>query len=198
MAQRQAYHHGDLPATLQRQVLELIDEGGLEAVTMAEVARRAAVTAAAPYRHYDGLNDLLAATGITCYAEFTERLDAAVASVPATEPLEQICAMIRAYFTYALSNPGASKLLFDGRLVRSSPEFATLIGGDYLRIAEATARAVDRPVQECRTLALNISALVLGHMKLHVDGVSPVSSPSEAPELAVAAVRDLIKHAMKR
>lgn len=193
-----AYHHGDLPATLQRQVLDLIEEGGLEAVTMAEVARRAEVTAAAPYRHYDGLGDLLAATGIACYAEFTERLDAAMASAPASEPLEQICAMIRAYFDYALSNPGASKLLFDGRLVRSSPEFATLVGGDYLRIAQATSRAVDRPVQECRSLALNISALVLGHMKLHVDGVSPVSSPEEAPDLAVAAVRDLVAYSMKR
>lgn len=194
MAQRQAYHHGNLPATLQRQVLELIDEGGFEAVTMAEIARRAAVTAAAPYRHYDGLADLLAATGIACYAEFTDRLDAAEASAP-DDPLEQICAMIRTYFDYAMANPAASQLLFDGRLVRASPEFAALVAGDYLRIAAATSRAVGRPVEECRTLALNISALVLGHMKLHVDGVSPVSSPDEAPDLAVAAVRELIANA---
>jgi len=163
---------------------------------MAEVARRAAVTAAAPYRHYDGLADLLAATGIACYAEFTMRLDAAERGA-GDDPTEAICATIRAYFSYAAQHPAATKLMFDGRLVQSSPEFAALIASDYQRIANLAAMAIGRSPDEprTRTLALNISALVMGHMKLHVDGLSPVSSPNEAPELAVAGVRELLASA---
>jgi AcrR family transcriptional regulator len=48
---RGPYHHGGLAEALKQAVLELIAEGGIESVTMAEAARRAGVSSGAPYHH---------------------------------------------------------------------------------------------------------------------------------------------------
>ncbi len=55
MAKRTApYHHGDLRRALLAAALALLDEGGVEAVTIRAVARRTGVTHAAPANHFRG------------------------------------------------------------------------------------------------------------------------------------------------
>src|SRR5450830_452303 len=46
-----AYHHGDLRRSLIAAALQLVEEQGLEAVSVREVARRVGVSAGAPFRH---------------------------------------------------------------------------------------------------------------------------------------------------
>ena len=46
------YHHGDLRAACLRAAMELLEEGGATALSLRAVARKAGVSAAAPYRHY--------------------------------------------------------------------------------------------------------------------------------------------------
>jgi len=55
------YHHGDLRNALLETAVELIREQGFEAFTLREVARRAKVSHAAPYRHFRDKADLAAA-----------------------------------------------------------------------------------------------------------------------------------------
>lgn len=57
MAKR-GYHHGNLRQALVEAALELIAETGPQGFTMAEAAKRADVSAAAPYRHFTGREDL--------------------------------------------------------------------------------------------------------------------------------------------
>lgn len=58
------YHHGDLPRVLREEALALLDEVGPEGMTLREVARRAGVSHAAPYRHYPDRRALLTALAI--------------------------------------------------------------------------------------------------------------------------------------
>jgi AcrR family transcriptional regulator len=46
------YHHGDLRAALIDATIDLIRRDGAEQFTIAEVSRRAGVSAAAPYRRF--------------------------------------------------------------------------------------------------------------------------------------------------
>lgn len=196
MSARKRYHHGDLPAALRRGVVEIVGESGLDAVTIAEVARRAGVTAASPYRHYENLTALIVATGIECYLDFRESLDAAVAEASSHEPLEQLSTLYRAAFAYMKDQPAAARLVLDGRLVQWSPDYARLMRSEYERAADLVAQAVGRPVAECRTLALNCSALFLGHITLNFNGLSPVSTLEEAPGLTIEGTRQLIRDAL--
>ena len=68
------YHHGDLKAALERAALELVAETGPQSFTLAEAARRAGVSGAAPYKHYTDRESLLAALAVRGYHEGDRRV----------------------------------------------------------------------------------------------------------------------------
>src|ERR1700754_3131219 len=57
---RESYHHGDLKRALTSAALSLVAERGPKGFTLTEAARRAGVSAAAPYRHFADKAELLA------------------------------------------------------------------------------------------------------------------------------------------
>jgi len=57
---RGRYHHGDLRRALLDAALDVLAREGATALTLREVARRAGVTHAAPYRHFTDKQQLLA------------------------------------------------------------------------------------------------------------------------------------------
>jgi AcrR family transcriptional regulator len=70
------YHHGDLRPALLRATIETIDEAGLAALSLREVARRAGVTHAAATYHFGdkaGLLTAVAAEGYRMLAETLQR-----------------------------------------------------------------------------------------------------------------------------
>jgi AcrR family transcriptional regulator len=70
--ERGGYHHGDLPAALTAAAIELLDERGMERVTVREVARRAGVSPGAPFRHFADRQALLTAVADRILADFEE------------------------------------------------------------------------------------------------------------------------------
>ncbi|MEM9188853.1 MAG: TetR/AcrR family transcriptional regulator [Myxococcota bacterium] len=108
---RATYHHGDLQKALVRGALEVIDEKGVDGLSLRAVARKAGVSAAAPYHHFQNRAELLA--GIA--AEGFELLHRACADAKAAtdpEPIAQLTAMGTAYARFALANPGHFRVMF--------------------------------------------------------------------------------------
>src|SRR5437588_4915341 len=54
------YHHGHLAPCLRESARAILEEEGMEALSLRSVARRAGVSHAAPYRHYVSREALLA------------------------------------------------------------------------------------------------------------------------------------------
>ena len=75
--ERKGYHHGNLKQALVEATLSLIEEKGPTGFTLAEAARLAGVSAAAPYRHFKGREDLIAEVARQGYVLFAERMEAA-------------------------------------------------------------------------------------------------------------------------
>ena len=65
---KQGYHHGNLREALIVACLRLIEEKGPTGFTLSEAAKRAGVTPAAVYRHFDGRESLIAGarSGLGC------------------------------------------------------------------------------------------------------------------------------------
>src|SRR2546429_977719 len=61
MGKKRPYHHGNLRQALIDAALELIEERGVPALTLREVARQVGVTHAAPQRHFADRAALVAA-----------------------------------------------------------------------------------------------------------------------------------------
>ncbi|MEO0912497.1 MAG: helix-turn-helix domain-containing protein, partial [Pseudomonadota bacterium] len=69
---RKAYHHGNLRQALVEATLELVVEKGPFGFTLAEAARRAGVSAAAPYRHFKGREDLIEEAALQGFEIFAD------------------------------------------------------------------------------------------------------------------------------
>lgn len=79
---RGSYHHGDLRAALIEAGLEMVAEQGIAALSVAEAAKRAGVSAAAPYRHFPNRGAFFAAVVTEAAGEFDAEVRAAIADTP--------------------------------------------------------------------------------------------------------------------
>jgi AcrR family transcriptional regulator len=112
---RRGYHHGNLREALIEAALELIGAKGPAGFTVAEAARVAGVSPAAPYRHFRDADALLAEVALRGFDRLTELLTKAwnngrPAPVRAFEDLG------RAYLAFARDEPAYYAAMFDSRI----------------------------------------------------------------------------------
>jgi AcrR family transcriptional regulator len=182
-----SYHHRDLRAALVRAAMELLEESGETGLSLRAVARRAGVSAAAPYRHYADREALVSAVAAVGYRELAERLAAAHPS-PSTP--EQLASVAIAYVRFALERPALFRMMFGEPCDRDNDErvAATATVSHYVRaIVERTF-----PHADAEALATAIWALVHGLAFLHLDGKLDASSPTVVAERITAAIDALL------
>ena len=106
-----AYHHGDLRAQLIAAVRELVETHGPDGFSVAEAARRAGVSSAAPYKHFKDRPEIL--RGVV--SEALDRQRAAMLAGAAAHPvgsIEAVAAIGQAYVDFAKTEPGVFRLVF--------------------------------------------------------------------------------------
>jgi AcrR family transcriptional regulator len=102
-------HHGDLRAALLAAALEILEQGAAETLTLREVARRAGVSAAAPYNHFADKSALLAAVAVDGFEKLGTELAQAVARAHATERLGR---MVATYVRFASEHASHYRVMF--------------------------------------------------------------------------------------
>ena len=158
------YHHGDLPATLIDAALELLAEGGAEALSLRGVARRAGVSPMAPYRHYPDKEHLLAAVAAQGFAAFGAALRQADAAAP---PGQALVAQAVAYVGFALANPAMFRLMFGPPRLGAHADLAKAGDAAYgvlaARVAAETPEGADREahVLGCWSMVHGLALLFL-------------------------------------
>src|SRR3989442_1512708 len=98
---RRGYHHGNLGEALIEATLGLIRQGGPEAVTVREVAKRAGVSSGAPFGLFSPRPALLPAVAEQAMAGFREEIVAALDQTDADDPLARFHALGTAYLRWA-------------------------------------------------------------------------------------------------
>jgi AcrR family transcriptional regulator len=160
-----AYHHGDLPAALIAAARELLAEGGTEALSLRAVARRAGVSAMAPYRHFSDKEALLAAVAADGFRAFAAALEAADRSVPADRALlEQGVAYVR----FACAQPALFRLMFGPPRQGPHPALKHDEALAHGVLAARVAAETPAPLRQARTLAC--WSVVHGLAALIIDG----------------------------
>ena len=160
------YHHGELRTALVGAALDLLAEDGADAVSLRAVARRAGVSAMAPYRHYPDKEALLAAVAVQGFDGLRDALRAVDDAAPAGQALvEQAVAYVR----YALENPALFRLMFGPKRLGTHPELTAAGEAAYAvlaaRVAAEAAADADRDA-----LALGCWSMVHGLASLFLDG----------------------------
>ncbi|MFF7851584.1 TetR/AcrR family transcriptional regulator [Streptomyces sp. NPDC007910] len=186
MAQTGTYHHGDLRAACLRAARELLEEDGSAGLSLRAVARRAGVSATAPYRHYADRDALVSAVAAEGYRELAEHLAEAHPS-PSTP--DELAAVAVAYVRFALEHPALFRAMFAEPCDPTSAErvAATAAVSEYVRgIVRATF-----PDADAEALSTTVWALVHGLAFLHLDGKLDASTPEVVGAQVTAAVQAL-------
>lgn len=170
MTERQSYHHGNLREALIDAAVELIQQMGPQGFTLAEAARRAGVSPAAPYRHFKGRDDLLEEVARRGYCAFADKMHEAYGDGQ-PNPLLALARVGSAYLQFAETNPGYYTAMFESNVaVVSNPDlwaeseraFGVLVRGAE-RLAERLPKE-ERP--PARMVANHIWALSHGVVEL--------------------------------
>lgn len=105
------HHHGNLREALIEAGIDLLMEGGPEALTLRRAAARAGVSHAAPAHHFDGLGGLLTVMSARAYRAFTASM-VEHRSKAAPDAFAQILGVCEGYLAFAQKNAGLFHLLF--------------------------------------------------------------------------------------
>ncbi|HTA19638.1 MAG TPA: TetR/AcrR family transcriptional regulator [Polyangia bacterium] len=173
MSARTAYHHGDLRSALLRASLALIDEAGIGALSLREVARKAGVSHNAPYHHFKDRGALLAALVEDGFAALAQEMADARAAAPDAHARLEACG--KAYIRFALKSPARFKLMFRPELTGPEAEGAVTQSSnaalDTLTTAIVEAQAGGlAPAGDPKPLVLTCWAAVHGLASLLLDG----------------------------
>lgn len=108
--QHKKYHHGSLKEELLDVALEMIEKEGFKTLSLRNIAKKAGVSHAAPYHHFSGKNDLLAAVAHKGFGILSKD----VANIIDTEedgPM-RIKKMAFSYIIFGYNHPQLYRLMF--------------------------------------------------------------------------------------
>lgn len=114
-----SYHHGGLREALLKEAFKVLEEQGLEALSLRELAEKTGVSKNAPYRHFASRQDLLANLAADGFREFADDMEGAVRALdpntfptPLSYSLECLRAIFRVYLRFARKRPACYRLMF--------------------------------------------------------------------------------------
>jgi AcrR family transcriptional regulator len=134
------YHHGDLPNALRAAAVEVIEERGLGAFSLREVARRAGVSHNAPAHHFGDMRGLLTSLAVQGFEALYAAATAAAAAID--DPVERLTAIGTAYLDIAKSHRAQCEVMFRLDLVNADDPALVAAGVRAYGVLEDTVRTI--------------------------------------------------------
>jgi len=168
---RSGYHHGDLRAQLIEAVRELVETHGPDGFSVAEAARRAGVSSAAPYKHFKDRPEILRAVVSAGMDRLRSAMERGAAAHPSGS-LESMAAIGGAYVDFARAEPGVFRLVFG--LTEGHENAPDLLEKgeecyDVVRFAAAACLGLPRDNPDVERRAYMLWSFVHGHSFLTID-----------------------------
>src|ERR1700716_3965917 len=172
------YHHGDLRRVLIAAALELVEEGGVETVSVREAARRAGVSPGAPVRHFPSRPALIAAVAEEAQRRFRAEIAAASAEATARDPLARFRSLGIAYLRWAMRNPAHFEVISNGKYFdHAAAEGLTRDNAEIIAMTEAALADAFAQGQlrspDIKLVQIAGRALVYGFARMNIDGHFP-------------------------
>ena len=186
-------HHGDLRNALLAAALELVAERGPRGFSVAEAARRAGVSSAAPYKHFADRDALLAALAVSGYEGQARRFSSALAAATA-DPVDRLAAVVRTYVAFAVEERPLFDVVFGAGLDKGRHPDVAAASAEVLAVLLPETAAVAPGEHEARDLLMAVASLAHGYAVFLTERAFGPVEEALAPTLdrADAAVRALL------
>ena len=189
---RKGYHHGNLREALVKATIKLIEEKGPTGFTMAEAAKQAGVSAAAPYRHFKGREELIAEIARQGFAIFGDLMQYAQQKNHASA-LSAFEAVGRAYLAFARKFPGYYIAMFESGInLNRDPEIASVANSamnGLVSAAEALCQHIPADKRPpANMIANHIWAMSHGVVELFARGEPGTNTPFSPEDLLESGI----------
>ncbi len=189
---KRGYHHGNLRQELVDAALALIEEKGPAGFTLSEAAKRAGVTPAAVYRHFDGREELLVECALQGHAIFADLMEFAY-SDGQPSALAAFEATGRAYLAFARKHPGHYMAMFEAGLPRQATPALDRAVARSRRVMDRAAEALsERMPPERRPppamFSAHVWAMSHGVVELFARGGPGANAPFPPEDLLEAGI----------
>jgi AcrR family transcriptional regulator len=156
-SERRGYHHGNLREALIDATVELIAAKGPAGFTIAEAARLAGVSPAAPYRHFRDAEALLAEVALRGFERLADALSRTWANGQ-PNPLAGFEALGRAYLAFARKEAAFYAAMFEAHLpMEAHPGLQAASDQAFAVLREAAERLAAGLPRERRPPALMVA-----------------------------------------
>ena len=184
--QKTNYHHGNLYQSLINSAGDMIQEQGVDSLSMRKLADYVGVSRTAPYHHFKDKNQLLCAiaeTGFRLQDEFisadaSETEHQAAKDDARDKGLKELERLVQSYIQFAITHPAHYDLMYGGKiwkqkLATESLETASRQSFKHWldRIEEFQAQHILSPQESSLRLAQVAWATLHGLCRLTNDGV---------------------------
>jgi AcrR family transcriptional regulator len=188
---RDSYHHGDLRHALEEAALHLVAERGVEGFTLAETSRSAGVSVAAPFRHFQNKDALLASLALRGYEAQQESFAAAISR--STDPVEQLALFGAAYVGFSIEHRALFDVTFNAGLLKDDHPELELAGQRVLEVLREPAEHLCTDKADAIELIENIGAAAHGFAVFLRQGIfgDPEASTQAAKRRAANTARAL-------
>ena len=169
---RGQYHHGDLRAHLIETVRILVEEKGADGFSISEAARRAGVSSAAPYKHFNDRNEIVRHVALAGIDRMRDQMDKAALGARGA-PLGPIIALGMCYANFARTEPGVFRLMFGLTESHEGDQEIKERGDACAEIVRREVRLIlpeGTPELEIARRAHMLHMFVHGHAFLEIDG----------------------------
>jgi AcrR family transcriptional regulator len=167
------YHHGDLKRVVLETAQDMLREDKGWQFTLREVARRAGVSHAAPYKHFPDKSALLAELATLGFNQLRDEIAAALRRRVRSASAEFIAAA-KAYIHFGTANPSLYRLMFSADVDKTAfaklDEAGASAFAELLGILERGQQCGAFKKQPVRSQAAAAWALVHGFTMLAIDG----------------------------
>ena len=173
------YHHGNLRAALIAEALDLARQGGIDAVSVREVTRRAGVSPGALFRHFADKTALMTAVAEEAIEHFHHGVMNAVTLHTGLDSAKQLRAIGRAFLAWAVDYPVHFEIISQRRainfdqsekLIRLNREIQQAVE-QVLSLARQEGRL--RVESDLASLQIMARAQVYGLARMYIDGHFP-------------------------
>ena len=191
---KSTYHHGDLRNALVKEATTLLEEEGVEGVTLRGLARRLGVSHAAPGHHFDDREALLCEVAADGFVALWQGLEKAL-----EEDDDVQLAAGTAYVDVALAHPERFKLMFASGFLGLDdcpPRLRDESSRAYLALLHVARGEVtdelDPETYRMEVPEFTTWALVHGATTLYLDGaLGQVGGEEEFRELVVGMLKSV-------
>ncbi len=108
------YHHGNLKDALVQTALEMVENDGVESITLRDLTKKIGTSRSALYRHFDSKDELMKAVVKAGFEKFHNFIAPAIMNNESV--LNKLYAVGKSYIEFAIKNPNLYRMMFGHEL----------------------------------------------------------------------------------